>query len=346
MKKPLFRIVIMLAIMTSSSSLIAAEQGFVVVDFEQFEDTTVCPTYYSDWGAHFSAAILRTGNGDGSVEPSTRDKEQLTSVVAEVTDCEGNPQSDIEVEITVVAVDGSGGHAGPHVLPRPPGGLRASGSNDPVSESIVRMSDTSGQIQMQFVPPEVAGRHAITARCVAIECFAPDVPLSVEVKVDGLAAISPLPTFYTLTEYLQQPIGQNIGDNTKHDGENHYLTPEATGVLMKVAFYYAAEYAARWGQFPEKLHINDASLPSGGLFDYSGTWVYTKGASHFEHRRGTVVDIRANELLGAVPPSPDADRMFMRAAATAGAQATREYAKRVPRHPNEHYHLRLRGARE
>lgn len=45
------------------------------------------------------------------------------------------------------------------------------------------------------------------------------------------------------------------------------------------------------------LHLNDASLERGGLFDIYQTWA----PSHHEHRRGTVIDIRANDEPNAIP---------------------------------------------
>ena len=47
---------------------------------------------------------------------------------------------------------------------------------------------------------------------------------------------------------------------------------------------------------PQPLGFNDASLIWGGKFDLSGKW----SGSHYEHGRGTVIDIRANEAVGAV----------------------------------------------
>ena len=41
------------------------------------------------------------------------------------------------------------------------------------------------------------------------------------------------------------------------------------------------------------LHVNDASLERGGLFDLSNNWSY-QPKGHKSHRRGIDVDIRAN----------------------------------------------------
>jgi len=50
------------------------------------------------------------------------------------------------------------------------------------------------------------------------------------------------------------------------------------------------------GIFPDRLDVNDMSLPWGGLFDQFGTWHHP----HKEHRRGTEADV-------AVPAGPDYD---------------------------------------
>lgn len=280
-------------------------------------------------------------SGPSDVEPNPAGATTKNiPVVVEVTDCEGNTLSNVAVETSVTVDFTSGGHLLNHAVPlRPLGGLRddTSGANGPGDLTIARTSNIDGQILLQFVPPEVSGRHTINAECVDFKCNAPDPLLDVEVKIDGLAPIPPANVFYTLTEYLPgTTIGKNIGDNGYHNGVNHNLTPEASDILWRVAFNYA--FLLNFQPVPERLHVNDASLPKGGLFDIRGLWT----PNHRGHRKGTVVDIRANESPGAVPPL--FDRHFARAAADLGAVAVREFANQSPRNINEHYHLRLLGA--
>lgn len=284
-------------------------------------------------------------NGPSTVDPNTARSPTsgYVPVVITVDDCAGNALDGIAVEIFLTVDQTSGGHSGHHplVVPRPVGGLREDlvTASGPGAELVTFSTDPNGQILLQFVPPQVSGKHAIDAKCVDTKCYAPDPPLSVDVMVDGLAPIPPSNVFYTLVEYLPNTIiGKNIGDNGKHDGENHYLTPEASDILWRVAFNYAA--LLNFQPTPEKLHVNDASLPMGGLFDISGQWT----PNHRGHRKGTVVDVRANQSPGAVPASYD--RYFQRAASRLGAVAVREYAGQAPPNPNEHYHLRLRGVDE
>jgi hypothetical protein len=81
--------------------------------------------------------------------------------------------------------------------------------------------------------------------------------------------------------------------------------------------------------------LNDASLKWGGLFDKDGDWV----PDHVEHRRGTVVDVRANSSPGAIP-AEDFDDI-------------KKMAKKLLIDPhfeggstNQHFHLRLFNRRE
>lgn len=259
-----------------------------------------------------------------------------------VDDCEGNPISGLQVRTFVTVDQTSGGHLANHplVVPRPLGGLREdlSGAAGAGSDSVILGSDDEGRILLQFVPPEVSGNHTISAECMDIECYALSPPLEIKVRVPGLISIPPANVFYTLTEYLPgTAVGMNIGDAAgTHNGVNHHLTPSATENLWRLAFNYAA--LMHFQPIPEKLHINDASLPDGGLFDIKGQWK----TPHKSHRKGTVVDIRANEAPGAIPNSPNA--AFKLAAEYAGAYADFED---FPSHPgNNHYHVLLMGVAE
>ncbi len=301
------------------------EQWRTVVDNLQFQTQRYCLAIF----------------GALTVEPNPRNKSDVNlPFVVEVTDCNGTYVEDIEVETSVTVKPTSGGHSAGHaVSSRPTGGLRDDTNNasGPGSQKFVRMSDPDGLVPLQFVSPEIAGTHTITAKCTKVACDEPDPPLDVDVKIDGLTAIPPA-FYYTLTEYLTgTEFGKNIGDNGNHDGENHNLTPDANAALWSVAFQYAALHA--FLPVPEKLHLNDASLPWGGLFDIKGGWA----PNHVGHRKGVVVDVRANDRPGAVPA--DHDRHFMLAVRRVGATAVREFAARPPLLPNpaEHYHLKLLG---
>jgi hypothetical protein len=105
---------------------------------------------------------------------------------------------------------------------------------------------------------------------------------------------------------MNEADGSVIGAVQGKHTDNHYLTPEAASVLWRMAASYNIEQ--RFKVFdpktkklvaPPVLHLNDASLVWGGLYDLKTKW---KPPRHLEHRRGTVVDIRANSKIGAIPP--------------------------------------------
>lgn len=265
-----------------------------------------------------SAPILQL-TGPSNVEPQN----VLSGFEASVTRCNGNPAVGVSVGLSVEVVENSGFH-GHHDASRPTGEVQPS----------VVVTDGSGKASFSFAAPEPAGIHLIAAQCTSLSCSTP-VPLEVMVKVEGLEPIPAASSLYTLTDAG----GGNIGDNGRHDGANHNLTPDAAGILQRVAFsYYAATFVDQSNRQPDKIHVNDASLPWGGLFDINGNWSRTPG--HIEHRRGTVVDIRANSQLGSIPAAHF--ESFKRAARKTGADA----GLHSPGKPNQHFHVRLRGAKE
>jgi len=106
-----------------------------------------------------------------------------------------------------------------------------------------------------------------------------------------------------------QPLGLNvyilIPNASKDPGHpnNHYLTPIAAGVVAVFANLYHAAYSDN-----SLLQLNDASLERGGIFDLSHNWK----SPHEQHCRGTVVDIRANGVDGALNITSDTDPMIYR----------------------------------
>lgn len=152
------------------------------------------------------------------------------------------------------------------------------------------ITNAEGYANFTFGATPVSGTHTFTAACVSPACVNQDTG-KIDVKVDGLRPIPGSP-FYTF-------IGQVIGRHT----DNHYLTPQAEAVLKRIATSYQFERRFKVGGVaPPLLHLNDASLVWGGRFDVSGNW----GSPHSGHRRGVVIDVRANddtEANGAIPLS-------------------------------------------
>lgn len=112
--------------------------------------------------------------------------------------------------------------------------------------------------------------------------------------VDGLNPILGS-VYYALTEDGSSKV---IGSTSEHSS-NHYVSSDGQLQLWKLAMEFYNDQVRNGVTNPIVLHLNDASLKWGGKFDIHGTWE----GQHDEHRRGTVVDVRANSTSGAIPPS-------------------------------------------
>ena len=180
----------------------------------------------------------------------------------------GAPSLPIPVSVKVEVDPTSGGHDhGDSTRPK--------GSVSPASGNTV--------LTATFTASEVSGTHTLTARCDL--CVNKTEQASVDVKVEGLKPISGSP-FYVF-----------VGATNEHS-DNHYLTPEAEAVLKSMAVAYQFESRFKIdGVTPPPLHLNDASLVWGGRFDVKGNW----SDPHAGHRRGVVIDVRANSAEGAIP---------------------------------------------
>ena len=186
----------------------------------------------------------------------------------------GQPKEGVTVSIKIDVDVTSGGHDhGERIPPRPKGALSpATGTTGP-----------DGTVSFNFGAPEVSGTHTFTASCVSPACTN-EGTARMDVKVDGLAPIPDDPTPYAL-------VG---GEADKQHHDNHYLTNSAFNQLVVLAINYHFLYPNE-----PVLHLNDASLVWGGLFDKDGDW----DTPHEKHRRGVVIDIRANMAPGNIPES-------------------------------------------
>lgn len=193
------------------------------------------------------------------------------------------------------------------------------------------VTDASGKTLFNFTAPMPAGDHRLRAICDGDpnKCTqeGPDLVWVGHKNLRSLAGSS----LYNL-----------IGQTATHPN-NHYLTPTAIERVTVFSALYRAKFPAL-----AVLHLNDASLERGGIFDLypdSPPWV----APHLEHCRGTVVDIRANGANGALNIASRTDPMIDGVVSTAqivGAQAIFE----VPQDSSgdeiwrlRHFHTRLMG---
>lgn len=203
-----------------------------------------------------------------NIEPS----KQVATIV-KVVDAQGNGKGGVTVSIKADVDAGSGGHdhdSGRHVSPY-------TGTLD-ATTGITR---ADGTVSFNFTAPEVSGTHTFTAKCISPTCTK-EATSKIDVKVDGLIPIPSEPSLYAL-------IG---GESDKKHHDNHYLTDNAMSQLTVLAINYHFLYPNE-----PVLHLNDASLEWGGKFDIKGNWV----GDHKMHRRGVVIDIRANTAVGNIP---------------------------------------------
>ncbi len=159
-----------------------------------------------------------------------------------------------------------GGHV--HVDPAAP---RPLGQFDPAFGN----SGSNGFLGTIYTSPEASGiwEMRVTGVGPAGEVVAP-FESTIFVRVPGLPELLP---------------GANydlVGQTAIHPN-NHFGTPQFNGKLVKVANLYVAAFPGN------KLRYNDISLPLGGVFDISATWL----PLHASHRFGEDIDI------GLVPAS-------------------------------------------
>lgn len=206
------------------------------------------------------------------------------------------------------------------------------GTTATISDNGKVLEGNTGQVGLRFTftAPAPAGDHKITASCTDGKNCTPEGPDTVWVGYKGL-----------------QPVGDSavyrlIPNAAKDPGhpDNHYLTLTAASRLTVLATLYRAKY-------PDLavLHLNDASLERGGIFDLSHNWK----SPHFEHCRGAVIDVRANGAEGALDITSQTDPMIIRfqeLTRITGASALWDIPKdknKKRRWELRHFHIQLMG---
>ena len=206
-----------------------------------------------------------------SVEP-----DKTAILTAYVYDQNGQVISGAVVKLEVDVVPNSGGHQHDddrrhteHM------GKLASGAGTSAQNGKVLTGATdAGGFAFSFTAPLPAGDHKIKASRTDRTCTQQG-PDTVWIGIKNLLPL-PANNIYVL-----------IGDNNAHP-DNHYMTYQAHIKLMQLADLYRRRFPG-----DPLLHVNDASLERGGLFDLAHNWLY-KPRGHKSHRRGESVDIRAN----------------------------------------------------
>jgi len=228
----------------------------------------------------------------------------------------GAPSKPVPVSVKVEVDPISGGHDHGETF-----ATRPKGSVAPASGNTV--------LPFTFAATEVSGTHTITATCDL--CVNKTEKATVNVMVPGLTTLTPS-TNYVL-------VGGEAG---KKHADNHWLTATAIKNLKVLVKKYNIAY-------PDGplLRLNDASLIWGGKFDIAGNWA----GEHKEHRRGDVIDIRANQDITAIP-EPNFKEIQIFASQSGGAFADLHcnppYSRTCPvcildTGSNRHFHVYLLG---
>ena len=259
-------------------------------------------------------------SGGNEVEPSKGSATNTLPIIATVVNQSTNqpPTNPVQVHISLKVDPTSGGHDhGDSTRPR--GGIAT--INTCTSDGTCWSNPTvNGAVVFNFNAPEASGTHTITATCDGCNNTATK---TVNVKVDGLRPISPSGLYA-----LYEADGSVIGAVQGRHRSNHYLTTIAANRLLALAINYHHSYPRA-----PVLHVNDASLMWGGVFDIDteAEW----NPPHEEHMRGTVVDIRANSRTGAIPTGNF--ESFIRLAKLRKVNAKIH----SPGQTNQHFHVRL-----
>lgn len=255
-------------------------------------------------GAPESAEILT------SIEP-----DKITNdLVAKVYGQNGQLVSNASVRLELNVQANSGGHH--HDVDRPKGVL----SNGTLSGDTITGNTSSNGLVFAFTAPKVAGDHKITASCADGKNCQPEGPDTVWVGVKDLVSLPGLDVYVLLP---------NVNDPMHPD--NHYMTYTAMLRVTTLAVLYH-------GEFPNDplLHLNDASLERGGLFDYKAKDGTPWQPPHKTHRKGIDVDIRANPDINPDTAIPDKNfKKFEETAKKVGGFADLHYRGK----PTQHYHV-------
>lgn len=260
----------------------------------------------------------------GSLPDIELEPEETVSLMVQVFDAEDRPVPfvHVRIEVSVEATSGGHDHGG---ADRPRGAL--SGFNG--ANWVEGATDVFGSYYFSFTAPKASGDHRLRVACVSNVCD--DEEKKVWVGLRGLVALPP--SVYGYYEFVG---GVDDGEN-KHfpNSDTHYLTLTSAAVAITLAAAYRQK-------FPEDpaLRYNDASLERGGIFDIKANW----SPSHAEHRRGTVIDVRANPIINSVTAIPDRnfDQFIKLTRRFAPAYAEIHYQGTDV----QHFHVRLMGEME
>lgn len=243
--------------------------------------------------------------------------------VVRVTDEFGLDYNNVAINYTIERASELAGHS--HLIPPVQKELFGSVTyqdNDGLSMS----TDSDVGIQGVYTASEISGTYILKVECAGLDCGTASTEFYV--GVDGLDKLGASDLWIL------------IGITASHP-ENHYISSDAKIILEQLAIKYLDEIS-----IADPVYLNDISLVKGGLFDIgtNGKWW---SSPHFEHRNGTVVDIRANEAPGAVKQESFEDFIELVESLGADILLERKYDKTTGQEiiSLRHFHVRLTGVK-
>lgn len=259
--------------------------------------------------------FVRLSRADGSsIDNTILDKIEpgkLTTLVAKVYDRNNRSIPNVEVQLSLEAKHGSGGHDhGDDTVVLRTGALNG-------QKVLTGKTDSNG-FQFKYKAPDVSGDVTIKASCISGNPCTQQGPDTVWVGIKELISLPNASTYVLL---------RNRDENHL---DNHYMVYGASIKLMQLADLYRRKFPG-----DPLLHVNDASLERGGLFDIDSNWSY-QPRGHKAHRRGEAVDIRANPDIYPKEAIPVGNfKEFKRIAEDLGGNAKIH----SPGGSNQHYHV-------
>ena len=258
--------------------------------------------------------VIKLARADGSSKDSTILDEiepgKTTTLVAKVYGKSNQLVPNVDVQLNLEAKKDSGGHHHPDDKVA----LRTGTLN---GQQVLTGNTGPGGFTFQYQAPGVSGDIDIKATCTDNRICTPQGPKQAWVGVKGLTSLQDSSVYVLLPNR-----------DTMHP-DNHYMTFTASLKITALASLYH-------GVFPGDplLHLNDASLVRGGLFDIDHNWSALPNG-HQAHGRGEAIDVRANPDFKPTAISTSNFSKFQKLATVVGGVA----AIHSPGLPNQHFHV-------
>jgi len=250
-----------------------------------------------------------------SAEPGT-----TINLIARVYDQSNQPAPNVSVRIEATSIPNSGGHQHPDAQ-RPKGKFNGNSQNPPVVNGT---TDASGGFSFTYTAPDVSGDYKLTASCNNCTQEGTD-----QIWV-GIKDLVPLPND---SAYVLLP------NPDYFHPENHFLTMDAESRLLELADLYRQTFPSE-----PRLHLNDASLERGGLFDFGAKDGAPWKPGHKTHRFGAEIDIRANPQVQKATAIPEQNfEQFEEYVARVRGTLCPETGVAYAGMSKQHYHVCLMG---